>query len=895
MKQVLPKRVALHGGIARALHVGAFVATFGLAVTTPAFAQADGRADFDIVEPSLPAALKAFAEQSGMQLLYRPETVGGRVVRPLKGQFDRREALRQLLDGTDLDVVYSTENAATIRPRAPGAAPPAGNTDSDTDGSGPGMPEGGRPAPAAVDPAGSPAQDLDKIVVTGTRIRGGTTPSPVVTIGRERIQEEGFADLGEVVRSVPQNFGGGQNPGVVAAVGSGNTYNQNVTGGTSLNLRGAGADATLTLLNGRRRSYGGLYDSVDISAIPVEAVERIEIVADGASAIYGSDAIAGVGNVILRRDFEGVMLGTRHGTSTDGGLTTREYSGTTGAVWEAGGLIASVKRVEADPIDVRQRRYTDAMAGPHTLYPGSTLWSGLVSGHQALGDLAQLRLDVLRSRRTQRYDQRYPAFWYDNRTENVAELVSPTVEFALAGDWSLSMGGTWSRDRNEYEIRQVVADTGASTLVQQACNCNESRSYEINAEGPLFAMAGHQARLAVGAGYRTNDFLNATYSANRAYAGEETSRYGYAEMSLPLLGAAPGTAGPERLVMTAALRGEDYDNFGSVVTPKLGLVHRAGTDFTTKLSWGRSFKAPMLSRRHGNRFVYLAPATLAGGAGYAPDATVLITWGANPDLEPERARTMSASLAFHPQALPGLEMELTWFDIDYYDRVLAPLAVIGQALSSPTYSDFVDLAPTPAQQAALLAYYADNLQNIAGMPYDPDDVVAIAYNNYTNAQQQRIRGLDASGAYRFDLGQGRMTVRGSASWLDSTQQNTPGQHPFDLSGTIFYPAKLNARLGGVWTAGGFSGALFAHYTDGVRHHLTRAETASFTTFDATLRYVIDRPRGARAGWDLALVVQNLFNRPPPLYTPAVPTDVPFDSTNYSAIGRFVSVSVARRW
>lgn len=739
------------------------------------------------------------------------------------------------------------------------------------------------------------AKQLDTIQVTGTRIRGGTTPSPVVVIGSERIQEEGFADLGEVIRSVPQNFGGGQNPGVVAAVGSGNTYNQNVTGGTSLNLRGAGADATLTLLNGRRRSYGGLYDSVDISAIPVEAVERIEIVADGASALYGSDAIAGVGNVILRRDFEGVMLGTRYGAATDGGLVTREYSGTTGAVWDGGGLIASLKRVEVDPIDVRQRRYTDAMAGPHTLHPGSTLWSGLVSGHHALGDVAQLRLDVLRSRRSQVYFQRYPAFWYDNQTENTAELVSPTVEFTLPGEWSLALGGTWSRDRNEYAIWQVRPGAQAATLAQQACNCNESQSYELNAEGPLFGMAGRQARLAVGAGYRTNDFLNATYSANVAYAGKETSRYGYAEMSLPLLGAVAGTAGPERLVATAALRGEDYDNFGSVVTPKLGLVHRMGTDFTTKLSWGRSFKAPMLSRRYGNRFVYLAPASLAGGTGYAPDATVLITWGANPDLGPERARTMSASLAFHPQALPGLEVELTWFDIDYYDRVLAPLAVIGQALSSPSYSDFVDLAPTPAQQAALLAYYADNLQNIAGVPYDPDKVVAVAYNNYTNAQQQRIRGLDASGSYRFDLGPGRLTLRGSASWLDSTQQNTAGQPPFDLSGTIFYPAEFNARLGGVWTHGGFSGALFANYTDGVRHHLTRTKTASFTTFDATLRYAIDSQSGARAGWDLSLAAQNLLNRPPPLHTPTAPTDVPFDSTNYSAIGRLISVSVARRW
>src|SRR3546814_4884671 len=93
----------------------------------------------------------------------------------------------------------------------------------------------------------------DLITVTGTRIRGGTSPSPVIKIGSERIQEEGFTDLGEVIRSVPQNFAGGQNPGVSSGGFSGaGIANQNVTGGSSLNLRGLGPDATLTLLNGRR-------------------------------------------------------------------------------------------------------------------------------------------------------------------------------------------------------------------------------------------------------------------------------------------------------------------------------------------------------------------------------------------------------------------------------------------------------------------------------------------------------------------------------------------------------------------------------------------------------------------------------------------------------------------
>src|SRR3546814_18152739 len=93
------------------------------------------------------------------------------------------------------------------------------------------------------------------------------------------------------------------------------------------------------------------------------------------------------------------------------------------------------------------------MAGPNTLHPGSELWSGLVSVHQALGETAELRLDLLRSKRTQLYYQRYPALWYDNRTSNTAALLSPTVEFALPGSWTLSLGGTWKIGRESRRER----------------------------------------------------------------------------------------------------------------------------------------------------------------------------------------------------------------------------------------------------------------------------------------------------------------------------------------------------------------------------------------------------------------------------------------------------------
>ena len=154
------------------------------------------------------------------------------------------------------------------------------------------------------------------IVVTGTRIRGARVIGEVIELDRETIVEAGQVDLGEAIRSLPQNFSGGQNPGVGSGAGF---VNENVNSASTANLRGIGADATLTLLNGHRLPYNSAFQGVDISAIPLAAVDRVEVVPDGASALYGSDAVGGVINVILRRDFDGLTTSGQLGAATDGG------------------------------------------------------------------------------------------------------------------------------------------------------------------------------------------------------------------------------------------------------------------------------------------------------------------------------------------------------------------------------------------------------------------------------------------------------------------------------------------------------------------------------------------------------------------------------------------------
>lgn len=836
---------------------------------------------YHIEAGDLESVLSRFGTESHIQLIYPPELLKGKRSHGLTGSHSPAEALRLLLKDSGLQAERVNDKTVVIK-RASAAREPQAAA---------------RGKPAAKQPDEPTVKDLGGVTVTGTRIRGGTTPSPVITIGSEQIREEGFTDLGDVIRNVTENFRGGQNPGVVNGAQS-NIANQNTSGGSGLNLRGLGPDASLTLLNGRRMTYDGFGQAVDISAIPIEAVDRIEIVADGASAIYGSDAVAGVGNVILKRDFDGVTVGTRYGAATDGGLATREVTATGGTTWSTGGVIATYKHSSSDAIDSYQRDYTRNLPAPYTVYPDVDLQSGLFSIHQSIGDAVELRLDAFKTNRDNTDRRGYPGYYIIFPAKNRTFYAAPSLEITLPGDWSVSAHATTGKSEVFNGDVYVGADTVPSRF--ETCYCNKSRSYEVDAEGPLFPLGGGDARLAIGAGYRKNDYLYRNVVGGSAhYNGDESSRFGYAELDLPLIEADSKIPGIRRLELTAAARTEHYSSFGGVTTPKLGLIYGPSEDVTFKASWGKSFKAPTLEQEYGVQQAILYPVSSVGGSGYPADSTAIVVAGGNPALRPERAKSWTASVAFHPQALPRMEMELTWFDINFKDRVVYPIPFINfpQSMSNPIFSDFIDRSPTAEAQESILSTPLSYHQfyNYAGAAYDPGKVVAIIDDLYTNATGQRIRGLDLSGSYGIDLANGGLTFRGSLSWLDSTQQTTPAQQTYDLSGTLFNPARLNGRAGVVWTRGGLTASLFSNYTSGITDTVAIRKTSSFTTFDAVLHYAPRVDNGIWSGMDFALSAQNIFDRAPPLYTTAPPTSAPFDSTNYSAIGRFVSISASKHW
>ena len=302
--------------------------TSGAMLPVPAQAQAFAATqarDYAIPAGDLRAALDTLVAQSDISLLYAPELAHGKVTQGARGRLSATEALQRLLAGSGLEFDSVDEATYVIRAKAAARQVPAS-----------------RPPNAQYIPPVEPEPtDIGAIVVTGTRIRGtGPIGSPLTTIDRTTLDNSGRATLADFIQTIPQNFSGGPTEANIAHSNRGNALS-NIAFGTGINLRGLGSGSTLTLFDGARPALAGSSGAfADLSLLPSSAVERIEILTDGASAIYGSDAVAGVVNIRFRNNFEGFETRFRAGTA-HGDYTEYQASQLFGTRWATGQLVVA--------------------------------------------------------------------------------------------------------------------------------------------------------------------------------------------------------------------------------------------------------------------------------------------------------------------------------------------------------------------------------------------------------------------------------------------------------------------------------------------------------------------------------------------------------------------------
>lgn len=203
---------------------------------------------------------------------------------------------------------------------------------------------------------------VDEVIVTGTRLLGGDPTARVEVITAEDIAMQGLTTFEDVVRSIPQNFSTINNSNSLL-FGS-DLLDTNLgalgLGAATANLRGFGSKNTLVLLNGKRlagENSQAQQLAANLNDIPAAAIERVEIVLDGGSAVYGSDAVAGVINVITRKDFTGVTMGGKVENSSTGGhaRSANLYAGTG---WNSGNVSAIISVSQSDPVDTAKTGWT---------------------------------------------------------------------------------------------------------------------------------------------------------------------------------------------------------------------------------------------------------------------------------------------------------------------------------------------------------------------------------------------------------------------------------------------------------------------------------------------------------------------------------------------------------
>jgi outer membrane receptor protein involved in Fe transport len=206
------------------------------------------------------------------------------------------------------------------------------------------------------------------IVVTGSRIRKQdyNSNSPLVTADSGLLQNSSTAALEQNLNKLPQ-FVPSKTPTGINA-GDIQPTATNTPGSANISLRGLGANRNLVLLDGRRATPGNATGTVDINTIPTAAIERVEIITGGASATYGADAIGGVANFILKKNFQGVERDARGGMSQHGDGFEYTVSGIMGADFDdgRGNVSIAMSTNRREPIYQRDRKwYRDNWANPN--------------------------------------------------------------------------------------------------------------------------------------------------------------------------------------------------------------------------------------------------------------------------------------------------------------------------------------------------------------------------------------------------------------------------------------------------------------------------------------------------------------------------------------------------
>ncbi len=424
----------------------ALLLTLWLLLPAAGHAVVDDNIQFAIDARQLSPALIQFSRQSGLSIAFSDRLTRDLAAPAVIGTMTSAEALDQLLADTRLDwelvnnrviAVYDTDCAKQYAP-GPDCATPE----------------------EALSRYPVYAPGIEETYIYGTRLTGSRIRridykgvAPVDILSAPDIELSGAQTVGELLKFVPAVSGNA----LSTAISNGGNGTATVT------LRGLPASNTLVLINGRRVANDGLAgESVDLNSLPPAAVERIEILKDGASPIYGSDAVAGVVNVIMKKDFYGVLAETYYGAAERGDLETQTHTVQYGTGLPNGSFFVSASAYRQEPIYSRDRRVS---ANADTRSRGGTdnRSSATPNARLALPDGTTL----IATRGGYRPTGPDDLFNYQQFTSAVTSLERDTVYGTLSYDFSEQVTSRLDFGYTETDSTATLAPTPVFTAFEQ--------------------------------------------------------------------------------------------------------------------------------------------------------------------------------------------------------------------------------------------------------------------------------------------------------------------------------------------------------------------------------------------------------------------------------------------
>jgi len=853
--------------------------------------------------------------------------------------------------------------------------------------------------------------DITEVVVTGSRVRGAEpVGSAVIALDRDALADAGQVTIDRIIKDLPLNFDLGVSENSRGQSGGAG----NIVYGNTVNLRGIGPYATLIMVDGHRVTNNSR--STDPSILPTLAVSRVEVVADGASAIYGSDAVAGVVNLIPRRDLNGAEVFARKGFTVDGDFREAVYGAALGSVGDNGQAMFAYEHVDRDNLlgDDRGffaadqtarggRDYRTTRCSPGTIVAGTTTYAIPSSGvtQATAGSLAAgtanrcNELDGQDLIPSQKYDSFAMTASYDlapwvsffsdaylsnrrfyRRTayastrltvpQTNAFFVRPTgftgtsysLDYNFAGD--LPPNDSWGRAKNwqftpglrfklphdwqvealfdygatrdnslqyygtnnaaltaalasadpltafdPYGLHRTQASVlaGIANQIFFAPTKSDFKGYELRLNGSLYKLPGGDLALATGYERQENDVAlgsargGPTTALSWRYFGRNVNS-GYAELQIPIVGAANARAGVRRLTLNAAVRYDDYSDVGSTTNEKFGATWRPIDNLAIRASYGTSFRAPLISQIYGNSnnlFVqtYQNP---AGGT-----LTGVALSGANTGLGPETANTWSTG--FDWDITDDVKTSVTYFDIKYkgqVDSYLSNLAILAREADFAGTGIILRGAAAGTRVQDLINQGIGVVGTLPGG--SAANVTVFVDGRSQNLSVSRMKGFDLASSYRLRTeGFGTFSFSLSGTYLtDFNVAITSTAAPADRLNTIFNPLQLKLRGAVNWNMGQYRASAVVNRVHGYQNNaVTPVEgVGPYTPVDVTLNRDLSDVGGWLAeGLDVGIEIRNALNEKPPYVNlaPSANGSGGYDATAASPVGRLFAVSLRKKW